>query len=56
MGRLTKHEIQYLIRECRKEQGVFRHDIVEGFKLDKVDIYNLETKLTNMLIEMGELG
>lgn len=56
MSKLTKHEIQYLIKECRKQQGINRHDVVEGFKLDKVDIYNLETKLTGMLIEMGELG
>lgn len=56
MNKLTKHEIQYLIKECRKEQGINRHDIVEGFKLHKVDVYNLENKLTNMLIEMGQLA
>jgi len=55
MSKLTKHEIQYLIKECRKEQGINRHDVVDGFNLHKVDIYNLETKLTDMLIEIGEL-
>lgn len=55
MSKLTVHEIQYLIKECRKKQSVNRHDIVEGFSLSKIDIYNLETKLTNILIERGEL-
>lgn len=56
MSKLTKHEIQYLIKECRRNQGISRHDIVGVFKLDKVDVYNLENKLTGMLIELGELG
>lgn len=55
MDNLTKHEIQYLIKNCRREQGYHRHDIVDGFNLSKVDIYNLENKLTEMLIKMGEL-
>jgi hypothetical protein len=55
MSKLTKHEIQHLIKECRKKQGYYRQDIVEGSHLSNVDIYNLEVKLTDMLIEIGEL-
>lgn len=52
MSRLTKHEIEYLIKHCRREQGISRHDIVLGSpKLSKVDIYNLENKLTELLIK-----
>lgn len=54
-NKLTVHEIQHLIKSCRKQQGYQRHDVVEGTKLSTVDIYNLEVKLTNMLIELGEL-
>lgn len=56
MNTLTKHEIQHLIKSCRKQQGYHRHDIVEGTRLSNVDIYNLENKLTDMLVEMAELG
>ena len=52
MNKLTKHELQYLIKECRIKQGVSRHDVVDGFKLGKVDIYNLENKLTDLLNEI----
>lgn len=55
MSKLTVHEIQHLIKSCRKQQGYHRYDIVEGTKLSNVDIYNLEKKLTDMLVELGEL-
>lgn len=55
MGNLTKHDLQYLIEICREKQGIKRHDIVSGNVFSKQDVYHLENKLTNMLIEIGEL-
>lgn len=55
MNNLTKHDLQYLIKMCRKKQGVGRHDIVSGNVFSKQDVYHLENKLTSILIEMGEL-